>query len=421
MIKNWVNKTFYGIGRAFGVTSQRSDPPVRGTQNFLESYDASPWVRAVTGRVATSVGETQWKLWRTDTDEEVKDSKHILLRTLKKPNTLLSASSFMRVTQLSLDLTADAFWLIKRNGLGAPTELWPIPAHWVADLPISNRRYFRISWQEWQAQIPESEVVWIHDPSPASPYARGHGIVQALSDEIAADEYASKHVGAMFFNRAMPEVVIMDPGAHDDELEIHERHWLQRLQGLYKAMKPYFVNRELKFWQPNQMNLDNLTLVPLRKFQRDMVLQTFGLPPEQLGINATSNRATAEVANYVYEDRLIRPRRQFLADELTLKLAPLYDERLEVRFVDTVPGDKEYAKSLASAFNVIFTVDELRGLANYAAIGGTEGNMRIVALNQKIVKNLAEAHAQSQQQAAPNEEKPPGAGSPLSSNPSGGE
>ena len=89
-----------GIGR-------NTDPPTRGTQEFLETYEATPWVRAVAGKVAAEVGQTQWTLSRRDRDEPVTD--HIMLRALRAPNPMMSSTALFRVTQLSLDLVGDSF------------------------------------------------------------------------------------------------------------------------------------------------------------------------------------------------------------------------------------------------------------------------------------------------------------------------
>lgn len=371
-------------GPRVSVLGRRSEPPALGTQDFLEAYDSNPWVRAMAGRVAQRVGETEWRLGRTDRADRNVPRNHPLLQLLRRPNPLMSGTSLMRVTQLSIDLAGDAFWLLERNGFDMPVRAWPIPPHWVSDLPKEGEPSYKIQWQAWRADIPERQIVWIHDPSPSNPYGRGRGILQALSDEVTTDEHASKHALGLFFNRATPEIVVMDPGADEDEIDSHERHWNSRLRGLYRAFKPYFANRKLEFWQPQQMNLENLTLVPLRKFERDIQLQCWGIPPEQLGIIEKSNRATAEASNYIFELNLIRPRRRFVAEEIGLKLAPFFDERIEVGFVDTVPKDKEGTLKVMTANPVAFIMDEWRELAGLEPEGGELGNARIVPLNSYI-------------------------------------
>jgi hypothetical protein len=383
--------------------SRIGDPPVRGTRELLEVYETSPWVRAVFGRISTSIGETQWVLRRRDRPNAPVITDHLLLTVLRAPNPLMSGAEFMKISQLCLDLVGDAFWLLCRNGLGAPVQVLPIPPDWVVELPTPARNSFRVSFGSWQDNVPASEVVWLHDAAPGNPYRRGTGIARAASSEIETHEYASAHAKQLFFNRATPEYVVMDPSAGRDEMDVHERHWLQRLQGYWKWQKPYFVNRKLEFWQPTSMNLDNLTMVPLMKYERDVILQGVGMPPEQLGIVENSNRSTIEGSNYVYETRVVRPRRVFLRDAIALRLAPEYDKRLVLDFVDTVPEDKEARLATAGKAPHAPTVDEWRGWMNLPALGGDLGKAHMVPLNSYLALDPLDPASRPQSQA-----KPPG-------------
>src|SRR5262245_11606618 len=369
-----------GAGRSMmdGIRGARfGDPPARGTREFLEVYETSPWVRAVAGRVATSVGSTQWTLEANGRQVQ----EHILLAALRRPNPLMSGHQLFKLTQLCLDLVGDSFWLKSRNAFGAPVEFYPIPPHWIMETPTPARPSFRVSQFSWQAIIPDTEVFWIHDPAPADPYRRGSGVVRAQADELETHEFASKHAKQLFWNRALPEFVVMDPNADTPEMDRHEQAFTQRLQGFWRWYKPYFTNRKLEFWQPQQMNLENLTMVPLMKHERDVIIQAWGMPPEQLGIVENSNRATIDGSDYVYERRLVRPRREMVRDALQAGLVPEYDERLVLGFVDTVPEDKEHQLAVAKAAPHALTLDEWRARAGAKPVGGDLGKARMVPLN----------------------------------------
>lgn len=356
--------------------SRRGDPPTRGTREFLEVYETSPTVRGVFGRIATSVGSTDWTL--EGKGRPIKE--HILLAALKTPNPLMSGHQLVKITQLCLDLVGDAFWLKVRNGFGAPVEFYPIPPHWIAELPTPGNPNFRVSYFGWQEIVPDSEIFWIHDPAPADPYRRGSGMVRAMSDELETAEYASKHAKQIFWNRAIPEFIVMDQGAGNDEIKVHEQAFNQKLQGFWRWYKPYFTNRKLEFWQPQQMNLDNLTMVPLMKHERDVIYQTVGMPPEQMGLVENSNRSTIDGSDYVYESRIVKPRREFLRDAIQSGLVPEYDTRLEFGFVNTVPEDKENILNIAKATPHILNLDEWRALMGADPVGGPLGASRIVPL-----------------------------------------
>src|SRR6185503_1558028 len=125
------------------------EPPVRGTQQFLQVYETSPWVRAIAGLIGRHVGATEWTLGRSDRPNAVIPADHLAYRVLRRPNPFLTGHATWKLVQLSLDLVGDAFLMKARNGLGAPIELWPIPAHWVAETPTPDRPSFRISWASW--------------------------------------------------------------------------------------------------------------------------------------------------------------------------------------------------------------------------------------------------------------------------------
>ncbi len=276
--------------------SRAGDPPARGTREFLQVYETSPWVRAVAGKTATEVGKTVWTLEGKGRPVTEDQPGGLLLKVLRRPNPYMSGMQLIKLTQLCLDLVGDSFWLKGRSGLGAPVEFYPIPPHWIAETPTPSNPQFRVSYYGWQDTIPESEIFWMRDHTPSDPYRRGSGIIRAQGDELETFEYASKHAKQLFFNRAIPEFVVMDEGAGDPEIDRHEKAFNQKLQGLWRWYKPYFTNRKLEFWQPQQMNLENLTMVPLLKHERDTIIQTWGFPPEELGIVENSNRATAEAA-----------------------------------------------------------------------------------------------------------------------------
>lgn len=361
-------------------SSRMGDPPIRGTAEFLELYAANGPLHAVARRVSNSVGET---VWTAEYRGAVQD-ENLLLRTLRKPNTVLSGHQLFKVTQLCLDLVGDAFWLKVRNGLGVPVELWPIPPHWITALPTPERPRFAVSRGSWQESVPDTEVHWFHDATPADPYGRGRGLAQAGSDEIETHEYASKHAKQLFFNRAIPDFVVMDEGASEEEIKTHERSFEQRLRGFWRWFRPYFTNRKLEFWQPQQMNLENLTMVPLLKHERDAILVVWGLPPEQLGIIENSNRATIDASDYVYESRVIRPRRVLLRDSIQNMLVPEYDARLVFGFVDTVPADKEHQLNVAKAAPHVLRLDEWRALMGREPEGGELGRARLLPLNSYL-------------------------------------
>lgn len=390
------------------------EPPYRGTKSILDAYSTMPWLRAVSQRVATAVAtsSTQWRLYAPTSRQtnnlsriqragdstlrknliresgqlrEVPD--HILLSALNRANSYMTGSSLFKLTQIHLDLIGESFWIKERNNFGAPVEFWPIPPDWIESTPTPSSRTYKVSFRGWQGDIPDTEILWMCDLNPSNPYGRGSGLARSLSDELETDEYAAKHTRQLFFNRARPDMIIWpkQQGAHDiglqqDQVRRLEERWLDGHQGFWRAFKPFFVGREIEVHEVNQ-SLQELQLVELRKHERDIIVQVFGVPPELLGILSNSNRSTIESADYLFSRWVVAPRMEFLRAQLQERLIPEYDDRLILDFVSPVKEDQDRLLESAKAAPWAMTVNEWRNLQGQEPLIGTDGNVHMMPLN----------------------------------------
>jgi HK97 family phage portal protein len=305
--------------------------------------------------------------------------EHQLLDVLHDANSFQTNDQMRKVTQVHLDLVGEAFWLKERDGLGTPVGVWPIPPDWIAATPTPTNRTFRVQFRGWRGLVPDTEFVWFTDPDPANPYGRGSGTAQALGDELETDEYAAKHTKAWFYNRARPDLLVYPKQGQmrDSDVARLEDDWLSRNQGFWKAFKPYFLSREVGVHEMDQ-NFRAMQLVQLREFERNMVLQTFGVPPEILGVLDNSNRATVTAADLVFCRYVIEPRLEFLRAVLQERLVPEYDERLILDFSPPVQEDKDFYLDVAKAAPWSLSVDEWRALAGRPAMPDDAGAVHFV-------------------------------------------
>lgn len=380
-----------GIIRQSGVTAPR-----RGTQQFLEAYSTMPWLRAVTSLIAWSVASTEWQLFartrdgrarrdittrslqkasrpeRTTLLRQLKQAgelreieTHPFLDALDKGNSLHTGVAMRKVTQLHLDLAGEAFWFKQRNGVGAPVAFWPTPPHWVQETPSPDHRFFELSWSTMQRVVPDTEIFWMMELDPLNPYARGSGVVRALADELDTDEYTAKMAKQFFFNRAIPEILVMPEGDVSwtpTDTQRLEQQWTQKTQGFWRFAKPFFSTKKIGIHEFTQ-NFRNLQLTQLRQFERDTIIQVLGIPPEVLGVIENSNRATIETAQFLYTTNVLVPRLEFLRSHFQERLIPEYDARLIVDYVSPVPEDKEHRLNVMRAAPQNWSVNEWRAVA----------------------------------------------------------
>lgn len=411
----WLRKMAALVAGPFNVlrgVRNTTEPPQRGTREHLEVYEAAPWPRAVGDKVGTAVACVSYRLVAVTSDGKAIPAPgvqrcgpserwrrlkalgaavrplddHPFMRALDRPNPFMDRVALLKLTEIHLDFVGDAFWLKERNALGTPVGFWPIPPHWVQELPTADRPFFRFSYRSFQATVPVSEVQWFHEPKPSDPYARGSGLGWTLGDEIQVDEYAAKMASAFFFNRARPDFVFAT-GVGEEETKRFELDWNNKNQSWWRAHRPYFlagggdtVDLRTRIYEFQQPTMEQLVYPNLRKIQRDIILQTWGVAPEMFGIVENSNRATIEAAEYLFAKWVVAPKAERMRAGLQRLAAEDYDERIVVDYESPVMEDKEHRLNAMKAAPWTPTMDEWREVQGLAPEGGELGGSRMVPL-----------------------------------------
>lgn len=381
---------------AFGLLAgvmNRGDPPRRGTLELLQSYRKMPWLRAVNHRISTSIASVPWTLYvqqngkgkavrnvkaqradrinrnkilrRMKQQEVLKQiESHPLLDLLDTANPAMTGRSARQITQTYLDLKGETFWVLERNAYGMPIEFWPVPPHWVIQTPSIHFPSFKVSFRGWNGDIPASEIIWIKDPDPENPYGRGTGLAEALGDELETDEYAAKHVKAWFYNRATPDIIVGLEGADKDQAEAARIRWEQKHRGFWNAFKAHFTSGKITVHQLSQTFADQ-QLKELRQFERDTIIQVYGISPEILGIITNSNRATIDAADYMFARWVLVPRLELLRSEMQERLVPEFDDRLILDYESPIPEDNEFKLKVMEKSPWAFKRNEWREFAEF--------------------------------------------------------
>lgn len=450
MFATFKNRAMFAAKAALGLFSDRQlqqagglvanllggqgAPPVRGTSGFLQSYTTMPWVRGIIGKVSYSVAATSWKLlavkgkrdprarrdWAIQRGTRVERQKllairqkegellelteHPMLDLLNDANTFHTGLSLRKLTQIYLDLIGDVFWLKQRNQLGAPIAAWPIPPHWVARVPTAESPFYEMSSAGQRFIIPDTEMLWMSDPNPLNPYGRGAGHMGALGDELETDEYAAKFSKQVFFNRARPDLLVMPKEGSLEPTEVNrlEQNWTAATQGFWRAFRPFFIRRavEVKVFE---QDFQAIQMTELRKLARDTTLQTVGIPPEILGVLESSNRATIEAAEYLFNEYVVVPRLEFLRSYLQSRLIPEYDERLILEYDSPSKIDKRLQLDAAKAAPWALSINEWRELQGYSELENDSGKMHMLPMNLTPVEEIEEEVEELEQSGGTND------------------
>lgn len=407
----------YGmLSRIYGGAS--GEPPKRGTKEFLQAYSTSPMLRAATERIAMKMAATRWQLfarkrkgqraermveWQTadystrlairkelqSKQELVEITEHPFLEGLARGNGLLTGYAVRSLTSIYLDTVGENFWLKERNGANAPSGFWPLPPHWVQETPTPSRPFFRLSFRGWQAEIPDTEILWWTVPDPENPYTRGSGVARAVADELDTDEFVAKYTSSFFHNRGVPNLLLFGEGLTEQISRQLERRWAAKYKTPGDLVKPFFTNAKIDVKEIGKSFRD-LELVELRRYERDLVLQVYGVPPEVMGIVENSNRATIEAADFLMATYVLQPRLEAQREVLQQRLMPEYDDRLVLDFVSPIQEDKAFRLQAMTANPAMATVDEWRALQGLAPKEDGSGVVHLVSFSVLPTRRLDE-------------------------------
>lgn len=392
-----------------------STVPARGSAELLDAYRTTPILRSVQYRISTSIASTPWHLFRKpragsqramrelmaapiekkarlcrkllETGDLEEVERHEILDILKRPNPQMTGRQHDQLIQTWIDLIGESFDIVIRNRQGDPSQLWPATPTWVTLAPGATP--LEGGWRvngTIQMNVPHDDMMVIKDLDVLDPYGRGSGFGHSLGHEIDTDEAASTAAAARFNNGGAPEVIISFPeatGSDGPELDRFAQDFRNRHQGASRAGTSAWI---LPF-KPELTELGysfaDLQMVELRQFERDIMIQTYGVPPEILGIVENSNRATIEAASFLFGKYVLAPRLELLRSERQIRLVEeLFGaDDLVIWYDSPIPEDREFNLKAMEAHPAAYTEDEWREVTDTPPLPGGQGETRLVPLN----------------------------------------
>lgn len=393
--------------------------PYRGVSGMLKAYSRSPWVRAAVAKVGDAVGGTAWRLFalRSSTSGKyLKDTNlqasginlkelalgnldvdgelvpivdHPALRLLNSSNPMFPGNIGRQQTAVSLELTGEAHWYLDpeyEGGNTVPERFWLLPSNWVQGLPAPDAPYWDIKTPAWEGRLPYSTVFRFVTPDPVNPYGRGSGHLRAFGDEIDTDQFAATYTKNWFLNSARPDLLITANDLQPADTRRMETSWLQTLQSFRRAHKPFFLPKDVNVHQLSP-KFSDMEMRPLRAWERDVIVQGLGIPPEVLGIVENSNRATIEAADYIMAKYVTTPRLELMRTFLQYLLLPIYDDRLVLAYESPIEEDREYQLEVMKAQPHVFSVGTWKRQAGVEPEDGDDDTYT-VPFNVKVQQGL---------------------------------
>lgn len=413
-LAGWLQPKAAGDGKSAAAIVEelfrKRSPPRRGSAELILMYRHSPWLQSVVSKIAMATASVEWKVgvlvnsrgkpvkskelgligdhvqrnaWLREAKaagEYRELTDHPILDFLDAGCHRMTGLDVRSLTQVYLELKGESFAVLERNAMGMPVRQWPIPSHWVSELPNGSEGYYEIRVGGLPKRFPAADVLDLVIPDAYDPYSRGAGIGEALGDELDTDEYAAKFMKSFFYNGALPDAIVSYPELNHDDVKRIEEDWYARHRGSDRAHRIRFTNGKVELHEVGR-SFKDMELIELRKFERNTVVEVFGIAPEVVGIIENSNRATIESADFLTAKYVVVPRVERQRAHYQVKLLPQFDKRevLVLWYESPVPEDKEYKLKAAKAAPYALTVRQWNELQGVESVGDVD--VRMVPVN----------------------------------------
>jgi len=329
--------------------------------------------------------------WLTKAADVEEVTSHVWLDLMKQVNPQHNSRDLKEYTVLYQDLTGECYWWLRKDALGVPEQIWPIPSQFInpvfgdnLDEPIKSYRY---RTGAINVEIPEDQIIFFTYPNPNNVFT-GFGSVRGVATAVYLREQMDDFEKALFENKARIGGVLSPKAGVNISDKDQERLKVQFAQAYAGAKKsgqlvipPLDMDLKSDTMTPEEMNF-----IEGRYINMEEICLGFDIPPGVL-TSKSVNLANAKVADYRHSKNGVLPRCDRLADKLNEKFLPLYDDNIFCVFDNPVPEDRalllrEQTERVKAG---ISTRDEVRLEQGLEAIGGLANELlvdgRLVPIN----------------------------------------
>ena len=351
----------------------------------LQAMSSSGWLFATVDRISSALSALEWTLYRklpNGEREEVGDlmgrptnangaSAQMAQRLWRSVNPFFTRAEFIDAVSNHFELVGEMWWVLVRNPMGVPIEIWPVRPDRIRPVPSRDNYIAGYVYQVGGEQIPLEidDVVYIRKPHPTDPY-RGMGVISSILTDIGTERLSAEWTRNFFNNSAQPGGIIEFPEANMDDAQFERmvRRWRDQHQGVQNAHRVGII--EGGKWVDRKLSMRDMQFEQLRRLNRDIILGAWGMPGSLLGITENVNRANAEAADVMFSRWIVVPRANRIRGALNEQILPLFGEGLEFDYTDPVPANREMDHKVAmEGYNAGYlTQNEARDLDGLGAI-----------------------------------------------------
>lgn len=315
--------------------------------SFIKAYRSLPWLYAGVTALAVACTKPPLKCYvekkTEDGVEQIKVEGDDLNRLMELPNDNLSQRELIQITAINLALTGNAYWNLVGTSKREPVEISiknrPVEIWWVKPEQIEPivDRFGNVTKYEFttptggKQYMTVSEIIHFRQMNPGS-YHLGMGMMEPLTQTATTEFNAMTFQQRYLENDGTPPFIFEHPG--EPSPEERKRFWTawdQRHKGPKNANRAAMVWGGMKVTKLGE-SMKDAQYTDLRKMNREELLAGIGVPPSVVGLLEYANYSNMEVQQRKFWEDSVIPILGLIADKLSARLAPYFDERIWFEF-----------------------------------------------------------------------------------------
>ena len=304
------------------------------TQNYEETYETVSYVYRAVSAITDAIIQLPIEVQKQVKDDWVNVTTNEYA-VLAHYNDFMTSEQFWERTIISLELTGESFWLIKRNAMGMITDLFPVPSAYMVVHPKND---FQVDYYTFNSphgttvDLREEDVFFIKFPSPTNG-VRGLSPLSAAKADIVLDQSAVVSSQRQFQQGFRPS------GVFSTEQNMSKAVWERLLSYLQKEYagsintgKALMLTDGLK-WEQLSLSNEELQYLGQRQWSKSVVGQVFGVTPVMMmDFKEASVLANADVQVKLFWENTIKPLTVRLESIFTTFLLPQISKKKGLRF-----------------------------------------------------------------------------------------
>ena len=322
--------------------------------------------------------------------ETMEIENHPIIDLFHTPNARDTFYDILYKTDLFLELTGDAYWLITRDGNGVPMEIDVLYSQYIniqhdATNQIIGYNYGIARDGQYQYNFAPDDIVHFkffdpadlfHGISPLHACARSYGLIDSMTT----------HEEALNRNLGIPSGIIKytNQKIKPEDRGIIEKKWQQKFGSVGRSGKVVVTDQDVDY-EALGATPREMAFLEGRKWSREEVLACYGLNPALL-LTEDVNRSNMITASINYYKNTLNPRWKLISQTITKRLlAPngLNGKDVFVTINKEAPQDDDLVIKRAELLTAgqAITVNELRNSLGMDLLDDTYG-LQIVGHNK---------------------------------------